>query len=87
MRGHGQLLDVSLMIGREGINDQTPGLLDELLTRHQLVKVRSHVPHRHARNEAFEKLAEATSSALIGTVGHVAVFYRPNADAAPAPAD
>ncbi len=89
LRGHGQLLDVSLMIGKEGLNNQTARHLDEHLTRDQLVKVRSHIPHRHARNEAFEKLAEETNSALVTTVGHVAIFYRPapvTSTAAAAPA-
>ena len=78
LRGNGQILEPSVHIGKEGVTPAITCNLDDLLTRHNLVKVRANTLDRHARKLQFEALAVSTHSVLIGTVGRTALYYRPD---------
>ena len=77
LRGEGQLLEATVTVGWDGISPANTRELDSQLSRNGLIKVRAHEADRKARETLFEQLAEATHSALVGSVGRTALFYRP----------
>ena len=69
-------LNPVVRIGQHGL---TEGVIDETghsLDTHELIKV--HVQHgdRQERTETLEKLAAATGSELVSTIGKMGIFYR-----------
>lgn len=56
--------------------------LDGALQAHELVKVRSRLDDREARDEVFSALCTNTHSELVQRIGHVGVFYRARKDKA-----
>lgn len=82
LRARGQLLTDALRVGREGASAAVVRELDRLLAARELVKIRFMDTERDQRAALAAQLAEATSSACAGAVGHTALFYRPR----PAPA-
>jgi RNA-binding protein len=82
LRGLGQRLGDSLTLGREGI---TPGVkveLERLLKANELVKLRFANADRHERAALGEAIEKACSCTCVGAVGHTALFYRQNPEAA-----
>jgi RNA-binding protein len=78
-RADAQQLDVTLHVGKNGINDATIAELDAQLKKKKLVKVRllKTATEGGAQDETQgQMLAEATRSMLIETRGHTAVFFR-----------
>lgn len=76
LRGLAHDLKPLIQIGRAGLTDGVLASLDEALTDHELVKVRF-LDHREHKKELCERISEGLGAALAGTVGHVAIFYRP----------
>jgi len=79
LRGLAHPLKPIVFVGEAGISPAVITALDEALTQHELVKVRLRQPDN--KKEAAQQLAQASSSALCGVVGHTVVLYRPNAEA------
>ncbi|WP_028920695.1 ribosome assembly RNA-binding protein YhbY [Pseudoxanthomonas suwonensis] len=76
LRGQAHGLKALMQVGGKGI---TPGLvaeLDELLERHELVKVKVGAEDREARDAMIADLAARTGSALVQRIGHTATLYR-----------
>jgi RNA-binding protein len=65
-------------VGEGGLSPAVIKALDDALTSHELVKVRLRSPE--AKKDTARELAEASSSALCGVVGHTVVLYRPHPD-------
>ena len=80
LRAQGQVIPDQVTIGHAGITDPLKKEVEGLLTRHQLIKIRATEMDRKARKALFEKMAETSGSALVGTVGRTALLYRPNPD-------
>lgn len=79
-RAAAQALDVTLHVGKNGVNDATVAELDAQLKKKKLVKVRllKTATEGGAQDDTqATKLAESTRSVLIETRGHTAVFFRP----------
>ncbi|MEI6351820.1 MAG: YhbY family RNA-binding protein [Verrucomicrobiota bacterium] len=76
LRGKAQLLEPVLKVGRNGLTDAFLASANEELARHGLIKIKF-VEFKEERQELAKKIAEATESALVQVVGHIAVFYRP----------
>lgn len=76
LRGLAHHLEPLVQIGRSGLSDGVLASLDQALTQHELVKVRF-VDHRPRKRELCAEVVERLGAALAGTVGHVAIFYRP----------
>ena len=77
LRGQAHGLKALLQVGGKGV---TPALLAELdiaLEHHELVKVKVAAEDREARETMVAELVEASGSALVQRIGHVAVLYRP----------
>ncbi len=76
-----QRLEPVLALGKAGVTDAFIKSLDEVLGQHELVKIKF-AAFKDERKTLAPQLAEKTASQLIWVVGHVAVFYRPQPDAA-----
>ena len=77
LRGQAHGLKALLQVGGKGV---TPALLAELdiaLEHHELVKVKVAAEDREARETMVAEMVEASGSALVQRIGHVAVLYRP----------
>jgi len=67
-----------LMVGTAGV---TPAVIREALVAleaHELIKVKLRVGDREARDAAIATLLEGTDAALVQSIGHVALIYRPH---------
>lgn len=76
-----QRLDPVLALGKAGATDAFVKSLDEALGIHELVKMKF-AAFKDERKTIAPQLAEKTNSHLVWIVGHVAVFYRQQPDAA-----
>jgi RNA-binding protein len=75
LRGLAQRLEPALWVGDGGLRPGVLTALDEVLGRHELVKVRMRTPSdKHA-------LASAARAELCGLIGHTAILYRAHPDA------
>lgn len=77
LRGMAHDLKALLQIGGKGVTPAFMAELDEVLERHELVKVKVAAEDREARETMVAELVEASGSALVQRIGHVAVLYRP----------
>jgi len=78
LRGLGQTLHPTLMVGKEGMTEGIRTALDELLARHELVKVRVQKGAGGETHDWAEQVVEGSGAALVGVVGHTFLVYRPN---------
>jgi RNA-binding protein len=76
LRGKAQLLEPVLKVGQNGVTSAFTASAEAELARHELIKIKF-TAFKTERHELAEKIAAETNSALVQTVGHVAVFYRP----------
>ena len=79
-RAEAQQLDVTLQVGKNGVNAATVAELDAQLKKKKLVKVRllKTATVGGAEDDAQARgLAEGTRSHLIEVRGHTAVYFRP----------
>lgn len=74
-------LKPSVQIGKSGATDQVRATLDQVLAAHELAKVRF-VGSKDEKKTIAERLSRETGAHLVQIIGHVAVFYRQNADSA-----
>ena len=77
LRGMAHDLKALLQIGGKGVTPAFLAELDEVLERHELVKVKVAAEDREAREAMIAELVETSGSALVQRIGHVAVLYRP----------
>jgi len=82
LRGLANPLKAVVQIGEAGPTPGVVAAVDGALQDHELIKVRI-AADRGERRAIAAQLADATSSELAGTIGHVAILYR----AAPDPED
>lgn len=78
LRGQAHDLKALLQIGGKGVTPAFLAELNEVLERHELVKIKVGAEDREARDAMIAELAQATESALVQRIGHVAVLYRPS---------
>ncbi len=74
-----QRLKPTVMIGKEGLSEGVTAQTDAELEAHELIKVRF-VGHKEFIEEIAPLLANGTNAALVRTIGHIAVLYRPRED-------
>lgn len=75
LKSRSQRLDAHLKIGKAGVTEGFIRSLDEMLSLHELIKVKF-VEFKDRKAELAPELALKTRSHLIFRVGHVAVYYR-----------
>ena len=76
LKARAQLLEPVLKVGQNGVSDAFLASVEKELTLHELIKIKF-TAFKEERHALSEQIAERTGSALVQTVGHVAVFYRP----------
>jgi RNA-binding protein len=81
LRGLAHGLKPVVFIGQKGI---TPAVLDsmnEALDAHELIKVKFlDFKDRRLKASCAAEIEHASSSRLVGMIGHVALYYRPHHD-------
>lgn len=82
LAGRAHPLKPVVQIGSAGLTESVARETDRALGTHELIKVRMRAADRAARDAALAELAVRTGSALVSRIGHVAVLYRPNPEAA-----
>ncbi|HFF3761578.1 ribosome assembly RNA-binding protein YhbY [Stenotrophomonas forensis] len=78
LRGQAHDLKALLQTGGKGVTPAFIAELNEVLERHELVKVKVAAEDRDARDAMIGEIVAATESALVQRIGHVAVLYRPS---------
>ena len=81
LRGAAHALDPVVHVGKDGLSDTLVAAVEEALLAHELIKVRF-VDHKSEKKEIAADLAERLGAAVAGTVGHVAILYRPHPEEA-----
>jgi RNA-binding protein len=76
LKARAQHLDPVLRIGKAGLSDAFYAALDDVLTRHELVKIKFD-QLKEQKKILTPQIAERSGSQLIHRVGNVAVLYRP----------
>ena len=79
LAGKAQRIKPTVMIGKEGLSDGVTAQTDAELEAHELIKVRF-VGHKESLGDIAPILASNTKAALVRTIGHVAVLFRPRED-------
>jgi RNA-binding protein len=77
LRAKAHHLKPTVIVGGAGLTDGLLRELDLSLAHHELLKVRVNAADRDARKAAIEHLCETSGAALVQSIGHIAVLYRP----------
>jgi RNA-binding protein len=81
LRGLAHDLKPIVLIGREGITDGIVRAADEGLCQHELIKIKfNEFKEKEQKKTLTDELVDQTASALIGTIGHTALLFRPQTD-------
>ncbi len=78
LRGHAHGLKALMQVGGKGLTPALVAELDQVLERHELVKVKVGADDREARDQMIAELAKQTGAALVQRIGHTATLYRPS---------
>jgi len=78
LRAEGHGMDPLLQIGKDGLSESTIDKTEELLTDHELIKLRVLDNNQLSAKESANKLAELTESRVVQVIGNVALLYREN---------
>jgi RNA-binding protein len=81
LKAMAQRMEATLKIGKAGLSPGFVKMVDQELTRHELVKIKF-AEFKEQKKEMAPQLADLTQSQLIMRVGNVAVYYRQNPEAA-----
>ncbi|AEQ96890.1 ribosome assembly RNA-binding protein YhbY [Xanthomonas oryzae pv. oryzicola] len=77
LRGQAHDLKALLQTGGKGVTPAFLAELEDVLERHELIKVKVASQDRETRDALIAELIEQTCSALVQRIGHVAILYRP----------
>ena len=66
-----------VIIGGAGLSEGVINEINLSIEHHELIKVRINAADRQERIDTMQAICDATDSALVLSIGHVAVFYRP----------
>ncbi|QBG88012.1 ribosome assembly RNA-binding protein YhbY [Xanthomonas oryzae] len=77
LRGQAHDLKALLQTGGKGVTPAFLAELEDVLARHELIKVKVASEDRETRDALIAELIEQTGSALVQRIGHVAILYRP----------
>ncbi len=81
LRGLANPLKALVQVGDAGVTEGVLAAVDSALRDHELIKVRI-AADREERREIAARIAAAAGCELAGTIGRVAIFYRPADDPA-----
>ncbi|MCC4604357.1 ribosome assembly RNA-binding protein YhbY [Xanthomonas campestris pv. badrii] len=78
LRGQAHGLKALLQTGGKGVTPAFVAELEDVLERHELIKVKVASEDRETRDALIAELVEQTGSALVQRIGHIAILYRPS---------
>lgn len=79
LRGLAHSLKPVVQVGKEGLTTAVRSELEQALGHHELIKVRL-AGDRHERKELAAGIESLVHCAVAGSVGAVAILYRPHED-------
>lgn len=79
LRGLAHPLKAVVLIGREGLTPSLLAFVKQALDDHELIKIRFN-DFKSEKKTICAQIAQDTGGVLVGIIGHVAIFYRPNPD-------
>lgn len=77
LRGLAHALEPVIRLGRQGFTESARSELERAIAHHELVKVKI-AAEREERRRIVAAIGEQVPCALVGTVGGVAILYRPH---------
>lgn len=80
LRGLGHHLSPVAMVGQNGLTKSVLLAVEEVLTTHELVKIKIAEDSPEERLKLAEEIAKKTGSALVQTLGKTALLFRTNKD-------
>jgi len=70
-----------VFVGQKGLSPAVTRAVDESLEKHELIKVKFiEFKEKDQKKDIAESIEKETASKLVGTIGHIAIFYRPQRD-------
>jgi RNA-binding protein len=79
LRGLAHALEPVVHVGKGGASDEVVAQVDRMLDIHELIKLRF-VAGKAEKAALVDELCARTGAESAGTVGHVAILFRPQAD-------
>ncbi len=77
LKGLAHRLKPVVLIGQKGMTPPLVTAVDAALDRHELIKVKfNDIKDKKAKETLADRIGADTASALIGLIGHTAIFYR-----------
>jgi RNA-binding protein len=80
LRGLAHALKPVILVGGKGVTDALIAELDQVLERHELVKVKVAAEDRETRDAWIELLVERSEAAAVQRVGHTVTLFRASRD-------
>jgi RNA-binding protein len=80
LRGQAHGLKAVLQTGGKGLTDAFLAELEEVLERHELIKVKLAAEDHETRDAMIEQVAKRTDAAVVQRIGHVVILYRASRD-------
>ena len=81
LRGMAHSLKPAAYVGQKGITESLIQSIDDALTCHELIKVKFiEFKEKGQKTTIADAVADRTGCEMIGMIGHVALFFRQNAD-------
>ena len=81
LRGLAHSLKPVVLIGQKGLTDDLLKSADQALQSHELIKVRfNDFKEKEQKEQISRTLEEKTGSELVGSVGHIYIFFRQHED-------
>lgn len=80
LKQHAHRLKPVVRVGQSGLTDKVLDEIELAIDHHELIKVKISAADRDDKKAIIQKISEKTESAIVQTIGFMAVFYRENAD-------
>lgn len=68
-----------VLLGQHGFTPAVQQELNQVLTDHELIKLRVPAADREQRQQLIKEICEISRAELVQTIGHVAILYRKTA--------
>ena len=80
LKGLAHSLDPVVRIGKARITDELVAEAERSITSHELIKVRIESDDSGARTELASSLADRIKADVVGSIGKIAILYKPRAE-------
>ena len=81
LRGLAHSLKPVVFVGQKGFSPSLVKATNEALDRHELIKVKFiEFKEKEQKQDVIRQIEKAVPCDLVGVVGHMAIFYRPQPD-------